>query len=123
MPVGYKIDILAALKAAGYSSTRIRNEKLMGQATLQQLRHGELVSWMNIATICKLLQCQPGDILEYTEEKDGEADESAICEWGKYTDNDFDYRIFPGGHFYLRDYEDEVISEVERRLQGMKNGG
>ena len=30
-------------------------------------------------------------------EKDGEADESAICEWGKYTDNDFDYRIFPGG--------------------------
>ena len=74
MPVGYKIDILAALKAAGYSSTRIRNEKLMGQATLQQLRHGELVSWMNIAKICKLLQCQPGDILEYTEEKDGEAE-------------------------------------------------
>ncbi len=74
MPVGYKIDILAALKAAGYSSTRIRNEKLMGQATLQQLRHRELVSWMNIATICKLLQCQPGDILEYTEEKDGEAE-------------------------------------------------
>ena len=74
MPVGYKIDILAALKAAGYSSTRIRNEKLMGQATLQQLRHGELVSWMNIATICKLLQCQPGDILEYTEEKDGVAE-------------------------------------------------
>ena len=73
MPVGYKIDILAALKAAGYSSTRIRNEKLMGQATLQQLRHGELVSWMNIVTICRLLQCQPGDILEYTEETDGEA--------------------------------------------------
>ena len=73
MSVGYKIDILAALKAAGYSSTRIRNEKLMGQATLQQLRHGELVSWMNIATICKLLQCQPGDILEYTEEPDTKA--------------------------------------------------
>ena len=34
MPVGYKIDILAALKAAGYSSTRIRNEKLMGQAAV-----------------------------------------------------------------------------------------
>lgn len=67
MPIGYKIDILAALKSAGYSSTRIRNEKLMGQATLQQLRHGELVSWMNISAICKLLQCQPGDILEYSE--------------------------------------------------------
>ena len=55
-------------------------------------------------------------------EKDGEADESAICEWGKYTDNDFSYRIFPGGHFYLRDYEDEVISEVMRRLPGIKDG-
>ena len=49
-------------------------------------------------------------------EKDDEADESAILEWGKYTDNDFNYRIFPGGHFYLRDCEDEVISEVMRLL-------
>ena len=55
-------------------------------------------------------------------EKDDEADESAILEWGKYTDNDFNYRIFPGGHFYLRDYEDEVISEVIRRLPGIKDG-
>ncbi|MCC8099771.1 MAG: helix-turn-helix domain-containing protein [Clostridiales bacterium] len=65
MPIRYKIDILAALKTKGYPSTRIRKEKLMGQATLTQLRHGELVSWMNIETICRLLNCQPGDILEY----------------------------------------------------------
>lgn len=68
MPIRYKIDILAALKEKGYSSTRIRKEKLMGQATLTQLRHGELVSWMNIETICRLLNCQPGDILEYKPE-------------------------------------------------------
>ena len=67
VPIKYKINILAALKEAGYSSTRIRNEKIMGQATLTQLRHGELVSWMNIETICRLLNCQPGDILEYGE--------------------------------------------------------
>ena len=42
----------------------------MGQATLQQLRHGELVSWLNIATICKLLDCQPGDILEYVPDRE-----------------------------------------------------
>lgn len=61
----YKIDVLAALKEKGYSSTRIRNEKLIGMATLQQLRHGELVSWKTIDTICALLGCQPGDIVEY----------------------------------------------------------
>lgn len=68
VPVQYKINILAALKEAGYSSARIRQEKLIGQATLQQLRHGELVSWATINTICQLLDCQPGDILEYVPE-------------------------------------------------------
>ena len=68
MPIKYKIDILEALKNIGYSQNRIRNEKLIGQATLTQLRHGELVSWKTIETNCKLLNCQPGDILEYTPE-------------------------------------------------------
>nr|WP_325246270.1 helix-turn-helix domain-containing protein [uncultured Oscillibacter sp.] len=72
MPIRYKFDVLAALKEKGYSSTRIRKERLMGQATLTQLRHGDLVSWMNIETICRLLQCQPGDLLEYVEEAGGE---------------------------------------------------
>jgi len=61
----YRIDIMAVLKEKGYSSTRIRDEKLIGQSYLQQIRHGELVSWKTIDTICKLLECQPGDIIEY----------------------------------------------------------
>lgn len=69
MPIKYKIDVLGALKEKGYSSTRIRKEKIMGQATLTQLRHGDLVSWMNVETICRLLNCQPGDILEYVPEE------------------------------------------------------
>ena len=72
MPIRYKFDVLAALKEKGYSSARIRKERLMGQATLTQLRRGDLVSWMNIETICRLLQCQPGDLLEYVEEAGGE---------------------------------------------------
>ena len=72
MPIRYKFDILAALKEKGYSSTRIRKERIMGQATLTQLRRGDLVSWMNIETICRLLKCQPGDLLEYVEEAGGE---------------------------------------------------
>ena len=72
MPIRYKINVLMALKEKGYSQTRIRNEKLIGQATLTQLRHGELVSWMNIETICRLLECQPGDILEYVAEEASE---------------------------------------------------
>ena len=67
MPIMYKMDILASLRNAGYSQNKIREEKLIGQATLTQLRHSELVSWKTIETICRLLNCQPGDILKYEE--------------------------------------------------------
>ena len=66
--IRYKIDVMAALKEAGYTSTRIREEKLIGQSYLQQIRHGELVSWKTIDTICSLLDCQVGDLVEYVKE-------------------------------------------------------
>ena len=68
MPVQYKIDILAALKDAGYNSVRLRNEKIIGQRQIQQLRDGELVSWLVIGRICALLGCQPGDLVEYADD-------------------------------------------------------
>lgn len=68
MPVKYKMDILGALKDRGYTTYKLRREKLMGESTLTQLRRGELVSWANIGRICDMLECQPGDILEYEKE-------------------------------------------------------
>lgn len=70
MPVRYKIEILPALKAAGFNTSRLRKEKLLGESVIQQLRTGALVSWANIARICEMLNCQPGDILEYQRESD-----------------------------------------------------
>ncbi len=71
MAIRYKVDVLAELKKKGYTSTKIREEKLIGQSYLQQLRHGELVSWKTLDTICALLGCQPGDLVEYVSEPDG----------------------------------------------------
>ena len=65
MAITYKIDIIPALKTAGYNTSRIRKEHLLGEATLQKFRKKELVSWQNIDTLCRLLNCQPGDLLEY----------------------------------------------------------
>ena len=61
----YKVDVMAELKKKGYPTTRIREEKLIGQSYLQQLRHGELVSWKTIDVLCSLLGCQVGDLVEY----------------------------------------------------------
>ena len=71
MAIRYKVDILEELKKKGYSSTRIRNDKLIGQSYLQQLRHNELVSWKTLDTICGLLDCQPADLIEYVRDDDG----------------------------------------------------
>lgn len=70
MPIIYRMDILEALKKAGYTTYRLRHEKIMGERVMQQLRQQEMVSWKTIETICNLLDCQPGDILEYSKETD-----------------------------------------------------
>lgn len=72
MSIAYKKNILAELKEKGYNTTRLRNEKLLAEKTIQQLREKKLVSWMNIDRICKLLECQVGDILEYREAGESE---------------------------------------------------
>lgn len=69
MSIRYKMDVLARLRDVGYTQSRIRAEKLIGQATLTQLRHSELVSWKTMDTICRLLDCQPGELLEYVPEE------------------------------------------------------
>jgi len=67
MALRYKIDMLKSLKDAGYSTYRLRAD-IFWDNTIAQLRNGELVSWENLATICELLNCQPGDLLEYIPE-------------------------------------------------------
>ena len=68
MPLRYKIDVLAALKEKGYNTNRIRTEGLLSQSTLQKFRNNQSVSWENLETLCKLLECQPSDIIEYVED-------------------------------------------------------
>lgn len=66
--IAYKFDVLEKLKESGYTTYNLRKAKLLGESVIQQLRERKLVSWANLNTICRLLECQPGDILEYTKE-------------------------------------------------------
>ena len=68
MSIAYKFDVLSALKTAGYSTTKIRREKLLSESTLQALRESKPISWANLERLCALLNCQPGDILKYVVE-------------------------------------------------------
>lgn len=75
MPIRYKIDILAALKEAGYSTYKLRQMKLFGERNIQKIREGEVLNADNIAKICELLHFQPGDLLEYVEDPQKDSQE------------------------------------------------
>ena len=62
----YKINILQALKEAGYTTYRLQKEKLLSAGTVQKIRDGDAsLASDTINVICDILQCQPGDLLEW----------------------------------------------------------
>jgi DNA-binding Xre family transcriptional regulator len=64
----YKIDVIETLKENGYNSTRILKENIIGQASMQKLRHGEMVGIKTLEQLCKILDMQPGNIIKYIED-------------------------------------------------------
>ena len=69
MGLRFKVDVLAALKEKGITTYQIRKEKLLSESTVQKLRAGIGVSWENLETLCRLLDCQPYDLIEYGKEE------------------------------------------------------
>lgn len=74
--IKYKINLLLALKDKGYNTNKIRKEKIFTEAQLQQMRDNKLLTQKALNKVCFLLNCQPGDFLEYvpdTPEAPGES--------------------------------------------------
>ena len=66
----YKVNILSELKNAGYSSYRMRQEKILSEGTLQKMRGGDTtVTLASLEPICRILHCQPGDLVEWVEDE------------------------------------------------------
>lgn len=71
MPINYR-KLFALMEKKGLTTYRIRKEKIISEGALQSLREGKSVTMSTISALCKALDCQPGDILEY--EPDGETE-------------------------------------------------
>ena len=52
------------LKLKGYSSYRLRSEKILSEKVMTDIRNNK-VTMATLNKICYLLECQPGDILQY----------------------------------------------------------
>ena len=65
MAIRYKFNVIDALKVQGYNQYRLRQEELLNSQTIRYLSYEKPIRWTTLATVCELLNCQPGDILKY----------------------------------------------------------
>lgn len=64
----YKIDVIDALKHAGYNSTTILKNGLLSQSAMQKFRNNTMVGIKTLDQLCKLLNMQPEDIIKYVDD-------------------------------------------------------
>ena len=65
MPITYD-KLFDLLKEKGYTTYKIRQTKLIGQGTLTDLKNGTGgLDAKTLGRLCKVLECQPGDLMEY----------------------------------------------------------
>ena len=67
VPMKYD-KLFALMKEKGLTTYRIRQERIITETTLQKLREGRNVTTDSLASLCRALSCQPGDIMEYVED-------------------------------------------------------
>lgn len=64
MPIVYD-KMVKLLDEKGVTSYTVKRDNIIGQATFRKIKEGGVIDTRTIAKICKILKCQPGDILEY----------------------------------------------------------
>ncbi|MFV0413106.1 MAG: helix-turn-helix domain-containing protein [Oscillospiraceae bacterium] len=60
---------LDLLKSKGYTTYIIRQDNLLPQSTLTKMVNNGYISTATIDKLCNLLDCQPGDLIEYVPDK------------------------------------------------------
>ena len=57
--------IMQMLADAGWTSYRLRAEKALPESTLTRIRNGDHINTRTIDNLCRLIGCQPGDLIRY----------------------------------------------------------
>lgn len=69
MAISYQ-KLFAMLESKGITTYYLRQNKIMGQQTYYNLKNGKgNLGTETLEKLCKLLDCQPGDIMEYIQDE------------------------------------------------------
>ena len=69
MPIVYN-KMLRLMEEKGITSYVCKRDNIIGQATYRKIKEGGDIDTRTIAKMCEVLNCQPGDLLEYVKEDD-----------------------------------------------------
>lgn len=68
MAIKFK-KLFSLMKKRGLSTYKIRQENIISQSALTALKNDKSVTTDTLGKLCKALNCQPGDIMEYEDEE------------------------------------------------------
>lgn len=63
------LDVMKKLREAGYSRKRLREENLLAQSTIENIRHGKNISMDSLDMICNLLDLPIEEIVKHVKEE------------------------------------------------------
>ena len=73
MPIVYD-KLVKLFNEKGVNSYTIKRDKIIGQASYKKIKEGGDIDTRTISKLCKYLNCQPGDILEYVPDQTDKVD-------------------------------------------------
>ena len=68
MAIKYE-KLIKMLQDRGITSYTVKKAGTIGQATWKKIQQGGNIDTRTINALCRLLDCQPGDLLEYSEDQ------------------------------------------------------
>ena len=66
MPIYARYETLDLLSERGYSSYRLKKEKILTPRTIQKIRNGDRLTMHELEIICDLLKVQPNKVTEWS---------------------------------------------------------
>ena len=70
MPIVVNLDVMMAKRKMSLNELSSRVDITLANLSILKNNKAKAVRFSTLAAICKALNCQPGDLLEYVEEAD-----------------------------------------------------
>ena len=70
MPIVVNLDVMLARRIMSLTELSERVDITMANLSILKTSKAKAIRFSTLEDICKVLECQPGDLLEYMNEKD-----------------------------------------------------